>query len=107
MICLSGRTQTRRFFVSDYLTIAGLIVCSSCARDETEAQAAGQRAVDTMSAKCNRVAESASVRIEAVGEAERAVVEAEFTHNYTDALWVPQEPVPSYRIDAQTRSVIL
>lgn len=60
-----------------------------------------------MFAECKRIAESASVRIEAVEEAGRTLVEAEFMNNYTDSVWVPQEPVPSYRVDPQTHSVLL
>jgi hypothetical protein len=83
------------------------MVCGCGGTQGTEAQAAGQKTMENISARCSRIAENASVRIEAIKEGDRTLVEAEFANNHTDSLWVPQEPVPSYRVDPQTHSVLL
>ena len=56
---------------------------------------------------CRRIAESASVRLAAMEVPGKIQVEAEFTNGYSSPLWVPQEPVPSYRVDPQTHAVVL
>ncbi|MBK5291551.1 MAG: hypothetical protein JJE04_07755 [Acidobacteriia bacterium] len=45
--------------------------------------------------------------MEAFEEAGHTRVEAEFINNYKASLWVPAEPLPSYRVDPQTRSVLI
>ena len=60
-----------------------------------------------MRPECDQVAKLTSVRLEAVQEGGSTIVIGELIDNYPGNLWVPNEPVPSYRVDPQTGSVLV